>query len=160
MSRPARLNSFDYVGEHSYFVTCCAHKRNRVFVEADVVGEIWREMVWTCEERYFRSRMAVFMPDHVHFLVSGAMANAEFVPFMKVLRQRTAVIFRRLKNERLWQSGYYERVLRPHDSWSDMVAYIRSNPVLAGLADNWETYPFCFEGHSETPISRVSTPSP
>ncbi len=156
--RPSRLKSFDYVGEHEYFVTCCVHDRKQVFVDSDVVECVRSEIVWTCEERYFLSRVSVFMPDHIHFLVNGETPWAAFLPFMKTLRQRTAIAYRRLRGERLWQGGYYEQLLRPQDNWADLVRYIQENPVRAGLVGAWEAYPFCYLGHSERPAVTSATP--
>ena len=78
MSRPSRLKSFDYVGEYWYFVTCCTDQRRRAFTDSEVVDAVRAEIFWTCEDRYFTSRILLFMPDHVHFLVTGEMPNAEF----------------------------------------------------------------------------------
>jgi putative transposase len=150
--RPTRLKSFDYVGEHEYFVTCCVHARQEAFVDPQAVACVRAEFVWTCEERYFFSRACTFMPDHIHFLVRGEMPDVSFLRFMKVLRQRTAVAYRNLRGECLWQAGYYERVLRPHDDWNAVARYILQNPVRAGLAETEENYPFSYLGHSERSI--------
>jgi REP element-mobilizing transposase RayT len=157
MSTPSRLKSFDYIGEHWYFVTCCTDQRKRAFTDSEVVDAVRDDIFWTCEQRYFISRILLFMPDHVHFLVTGEMPNAEFRPFMKVLRQRTAVAYRRLRNDRLWQPGYYDRVLRPTDNWIDVEYYIRDNPVAAGLAGRWSDYPYCYLGHSAAPVRLDAT---
>ena len=149
--RPSRLRSFDYIGEHEYFVTCCVYDRKKIFVDSDVVDCVRREFLWTCEERLFLSRVSVFMPDHVHFLVRAEMPDGAFLPFMKTMRQRTAVAYRRLRGERLWQSGYYERVLRPSDDWGEVARYIQENPVRNGLVEDWKANPFCYCDHSESP---------
>jgi REP element-mobilizing transposase RayT len=85
------------------------------------------------------------------------MPHAEFRPFMKTLRQRTAVIYRRSRNERLWQPGYYERVIRPSDNWADVMDYIKQNPVRGGIVGEWADYPFCYLGHSDAPVRLVDT---
>jgi REP element-mobilizing transposase RayT len=157
LHRPSRLKSFSYLGEYEYFVTCCAHERRHVFVDSDVVDCVRGEMLWTCEERHFFSRVAVFMPDHIHFLVLGETPMAAFRPFMKTLRQRTAVAYRHLKGEQLWQNGYHERVLRPHDNWADIARYIQENPVRAGLVGDSDAYPFCYWGHSEAMGTRSAS---
>ena len=154
--RPTRLKSFDYVGEHEYFVTCCVHARQEPFVDAETVERVRAEFIYTCEERYFFSRVCTLMPDHIHFLVRGEMPDASFLPFMKVLRQRTAVAYRNLRGGRLWQAGYFERVLRPRDDWNAVAQYILQNPVRATLAETAEEYPFSYLGHSEISIRDAS----
>jgi REP element-mobilizing transposase RayT len=150
--RPTRLGSFEYVGEYEYFVTCCAHERHEAFVDSQAVKCLRAEFLCTCEERCFSSRICTFMPDHVHFLVRGEMPDAAFLPFMKLLRQRTAVAYRNLRGERLWQTGYFERVLRPRDDWNAVAQYILQNPVRAGLVETAENYPFSYLGHSERSV--------
>ena len=155
--RPTRLKSFDYVGEHEYFVTCCVYERQDAFVDSKTVERVRAEFLWTCKERYFFSRVCSFMPDHIHFLVRGEMPDAAFLPFMKVLRQRTAVAYRNLRGERLWQGGYFERVLRPSDDWNAVAQYILENPVRAGLVETAESYPFSYLGHSERSVGDRGT---
>lgn len=54
----------------------------------------------------------VYMPDHLHMLLAGISRDVVFKPTMTLLRQRSAVAFRRAFGEPLWQDGYFERVLR------------------------------------------------
>ena len=84
----------------------------------------------------------VFMPDHVHLLARGLADSSEFKPFMRVVRQRTAVAYRKLSGESLWQDGYYERVLRQEDDVPSVIDYLLNNPVRAGLSDAPEQYPY------------------
>ena len=91
------------------------------------------------------------MPDHLHVLLVGTRNDAAFLPFMTLLRQRTAIAFRREFHERLWQDGYFDRLLRPQEITSQIVQYILNNPVRAGLVENREDYPFL--GGSRRPRS-------
>jgi len=82
------------------------------------------------------------MPDHLHLLVEGQTADADFRAFMRFLRRRTAIEYRRLTLLKLWQDGYYERVLRKDDATPAVISYILDNPVRAGLVENATDYPF------------------
>jgi hypothetical protein len=44
---------------------------------------------------------------------------------------------------RLWQAGYFDRVLREDDSTFAVARYIVQNPVRAGLVRSPVEYPFC-----------------
>jgi REP element-mobilizing transposase RayT len=114
LRRPPRLRSFDYTGKHSYFVTCGVFERRRVFVDEATVK------------------------------LRGTDGTAEFIPFMKLMRQRAAMHYRRLKNEFLWQDGYFDRVLCGDDDLYAIVDYMRDNPVRAKLVENAEDYPFFY----------------
>ena len=49
-----------------------------------------------------------------------------------MFKQRSAFAHKTSTTERLWQAGYYDRVLRPDEDSLDVVAYILNNPVKAG----------------------------
>ena len=84
------------------------------------------------------------MPDHVHLLVAGTSADSAFLSFMTLMRQRTTLAYRALRDALLWQDGYFDRVLNPVEDTRDTVDYIRLNPVKAGLVNRPEDYPFTF----------------
>jgi putative transposase len=140
--RPARLRAFDYKGKHQYFVTCATEARQKLFVDSYVVTGIGDQILRTCDERDFDVLAFVFMPDHLHLLVKGNSEQAHFVSMMTLLRQRTAITYRRLAHQRLWQGGYFERVLRPTDDAFKIIEDIRSNPSEAGLPTERSQYPY------------------
>ena len=47
----------------------------------------------------------------------------------------------RSRHERLWQDGYYERVLRQEEDAQAFARYIVNNPIRAGLVETPEDYP-------------------
>jgi REP-associated tyrosine transposase len=143
--RPPRLRGFSYVGEHRYFVTCSVAERRAAFVDQESVTSVRSQILLTCSERQFVELASIYMPDHVHLLLRGDAPSSTFLPFMKVLRQRTAMHYRRLRGETLWQDGYFDRVLRPDDDVTNILDYMRNNPVRAKLVERWEDYPFFYE---------------
>ena len=80
------------------------------------------------------------MPDHLHMLVEGLAPDARFRPMVTFAKQRRAVV----APCRLWQRGYYERVLRTDEHTLVVSAYILANPVRAGLVSSAHDYPFSF----------------
>jgi putative transposase len=143
--RPPRLRSFPYTGKHAYFVTCGVFERRRVFTDEASVKCVRAQVVRTCDEKNFEEIASVYMPDHVHLLVKGINDRAKFIPFMKLMRQRSAMHYRRLKNEFLWQDGYFDRVLRDDDDLSTIVQYMKDNPIRSKLVANADDYPFFFQ---------------
>ena len=95
------------------------------------------------------------MPDHLHLLLIGTRSDAAFIPFMTLLRQRTAVAFRRKFGECLWQDGYYEWVLRSQDPSERAIEYILNNPVRAGLVERPEDYPFAWASQQQSSSARL-----
>jgi REP element-mobilizing transposase RayT len=113
LRRPARLRTFSYRGKHRYFVTCSTDKRRRLLRDRDVVCELASQILRTCDDRTFDVIAYVFMEDHVHLLLEGRCERSDFRSTMTLVRKRTAMAYRRAAADRLWQDGYYERVLRP-----------------------------------------------
>src|SRR5439155_10760878 len=119
--RPPRLPSFDYRGRYRYFVTCCSRDRRHVFTLSTIVSGLAGEILRTCDQHAFEVIAYVFMPDHLHMLLNGCSDIADFRAAMTVIRQRSAVAFRRETGQALWQDGYFERVLRREEQTVDVV---------------------------------------
>jgi putative transposase len=142
LRRPSRLKTFDYIGKHCYFVTCSTEGRQKVFIDPTVIVSQTHEFERTCAERQFAVLAYVYMEDHFHTLLEGASETAAFVPTMKLIRQRMAIDYARQCRARLWQRGYYERVLRPSDNRFEVVRYIAENPARGGLPPHRSKYPY------------------
>ena len=74
------------------------------------------------------------MPDHVHFLVYGTSLQADLPAFMTQFKKVTGFDYSQRFKCRLWQPGYYDRILRDDESTEATARYILENPVRAGLA--------------------------
>jgi putative transposase len=130
-----------YRGPHCYFLTICCHQRERCF--EDDASAVW--LVSQVVQLFPSKRFAVIaycvMPDHIHLLLEGATDGADLRVAMHDWKQQTGFEWKRRTKQRLWQSGYFEYVLRDEDSVSSIVRYIVSNPVRAGIAEDIGQYP-------------------
>jgi putative transposase len=82
------------------------------------------------------------MPDHVHLLVEGTLTAGNLSDFVKDAKQRSGYHGRRFCGVRVWQPGYFERVLRDSETTHELIAYIVENPVRAQLVGDPGDYPF------------------
>lgn len=82
------------------------------------------------------------MPDHLHLLLEGLGGASDFCQLMKDVKQRTSYQAIRLGAGRLWQDGYYDRIVRQDEDVAAYVDYILQNPVRAGLVERAEDYPY------------------
>ena len=121
MARPLRLSPANYLGRGRYFLTFCTFERRSTFVA----------ILAYC-----------FMPDHVHLLVEACADACDLRRFAKMAKQRSGGVHARTAGQRLWQEGYYDRVLRREDDAYDMARYIFMTPVRAGLARTPTDYPY------------------
>ncbi len=82
------------------------------------------------------------MPDHLHVLAEGTTIEADLRRFVSAFKQQTGFWFARQCRARLWQDGYYDRVLRSDEETPDVVRYILDSPVRAGLVMLFDQYPY------------------
>jgi putative transposase len=80
------------------------------------------------------------MPTHLHLLVVGS-ESSRLLPFMKRFKQ-TSSFDCRGEAPQLWQRSFYDRTLRAEEDLEHVARYICGNPVRAGMADEWEKFPF------------------
>jgi REP element-mobilizing transposase RayT len=81
------------------------------------------------------------MPDHLHVLV-GLDADTTLKQFVHHFKTISSFRLKQETGQAPWQTSYYDRVLRQEEGIADVQAYIWSNPVKAGLAEDWGNYPY------------------
>jgi putative transposase len=146
MARPSRLSTFDYLGLHRYFITCCVHNRRPVFIDADAVWQVRSHFLEQADVFGFAVSVYCFMSDHLHLVVEGTTEDASLRPFVARAKQTSGFEFAVQHRDRLWQEGYHERVLRNDESTIAIIRYTIANPVRAGLVDDPRDYPFWGSG--------------
>ena len=82
----------------------------------------------------------VIMPDHIHLFVRIG-PDFRLSDFVRLLKQALTKELKRLGDaDDFWQPGFFDRLLRHSDSYSEKWNYVRENPVRAGLcatANDW-----------------------
>lgn len=118
-----RLRHYDYRSNGCYFVTFNTQQRMELLkgrelslraLFEDVVSQIYGVSIDTM----------IVMPNHVHVIVvldNSAMHLGEVIRRFKA---KSSFLFK----ERLWQSNYYEHVIRDERALHRIRGYIISNP--------------------------------
>ncbi len=144
--RHPRLPYFDYGTPGWYFVTICVARDeplslSAIDAEANVLlsreGQIIRDAIDSLPLRHpgaVVSRFAI-MPDHVHLLLrldpvddGVRMSLSEIVRAFKASTSR-AINAMRNQRGRVWQRGFYDRVVRSEREIEDIATYIEMNPI-------------------------------
>jgi REP element-mobilizing transposase RayT len=82
----------------------------------------------------------VIMPDHIHLFVRIG-SNSKLSDFIRLLKQALTKELRQLGEAGdVWQPGFFDRLLRHSESYSEQWNYIRENPVRAGLVEHPEDW--------------------
>ena len=140
---PPRVAAFSYTGIRQYFLTFCAYMRHPVFTSEETVAAVLGQFRHSANRHGFAPLAYCLMPDHLHLLCEARAAESDLVAFVRDAKQRSGFAFARLTGDRLWQPGFYDRVLRGEDDALAVVRYIVTNPVRAGLAREIGEYPYC-----------------
>jgi putative transposase len=103
-------------------------QRRPLFVNPDIIAAVRGEILRAAEREGIEISAYCFMPDHLHLVVRGCRAKASLVAFVKRAKQASGHWYRRVSGQRLWQVGYFERVLRDGDEHRAAVRYALDNP--------------------------------
>ena len=141
-NKPRRLNGFAYSGMHRYFVTICVRDRVPVFRDGDLVEPVRMDLLQASEHSEFSVFANCFMPDHVHMLLLAQSDAAPLLECVRRFKQVSAFGHRQRTGRILWQTSFYERVLRDDEETAAVARYILENPVRAGLTRSVQDFPF------------------
>jgi putative transposase len=141
MAQPKRLPGILYNELSAYFVTSVTRDRIKAFDLNDFGPIVVRALIEIAARFQFAVTAYCVMPDHVHFIVTAISEGAEFQKMVANWKQRTGYAWSLRHKQRLWQHGYFERVLREKDDPLSLARYIIENPVRAGLVEHPMEYP-------------------
>jgi putative transposase len=139
---PGHLKSFDYMGRQRYFLTFCAHDRERIFVSGEPVNIVRTQILRAAYDESFAVVVDCFMPDHLHLLVEGESEQADGRRFIGRAKQFSGFYYSKQFHKTLWQRYGYERVLRHEEDTLSVAKYILENPVRGGLVQSPQDYEF------------------
>ncbi len=147
-----RLSGWDYRGPGYYFVTICTHQRHSLFDDVDfqdIAAQALARIPEQNHARHVRLDEWVVMPNHIHVILEfiaypilantappdGTFANALVGSLgMVVGRYKTAVTtrinhLRRTSGTKVWQQGYYDRIIRNDRELQATRQYVVNNPA-------------------------------
>ena len=82
------------------------------------------------------------MPDHLHLLLEGDNVNSDLKKFISSYKQLSSFYYKANKGKQLWQTNYYDHVLRREEDNIKVAYYIFNNPVRKRLVDDFKQYKF------------------
>ena len=128
-----------------YFITTCVAQR-RALLANDPAHRILREEWIGLRERHgWATGRYVIMPDHVHFFVTPLLAGPKLLTAaIGKWKEWTSKRILKLRNLAgpLWQPEFFDHLLRSQESRTEKWAYVRENPVRAGLTADADLWPY------------------
>jgi putative transposase len=147
------LKNFDYGShEHLFFITICTAAKQNYFTDPKISKIVIDELEHRRTNQEIRLFCYCIMPNHLHMLIrlnenytkkEGAFGERTLQNWVSAFKRYTAKILRETFNvEPLWQSNFYDHVIRKDESLLEICSYILNNPVRKGMVSNWEEYPY------------------
>jgi putative transposase len=140
--RPPRLSRLFDTVRPFYFVTFNTYDRQR-FLARPEVHEAFRMFCSKAQRHGVAVGRYVIMPDHVHLFAAFPVAGIALPRWIQSLR---TVMGKRLLlleiHKPHWQEGFFDRLLRSHESYAQKWEYVRLNPVRAKLCQTSEAWPY------------------
>ena len=143
-----RMAHYDYSTAGAYFITICTHNRRCLLsrivgqdlgaakVHYTAYGEIAEKQLLLLEQRYpsLKIDQFVIMPNHIHAILileeaAGASPRptiADIVCAYKSLTTRACKAVRPV--EKLFQTSFYDHVIRGREDYAEIAEYIVNNP--------------------------------
>ncbi len=135
-----RLAPTNYLGYGIYFVTVCTHDRTPYFADTSLGHVALGHLISLSTRHSFLLHAFCLMPDHLHFLCEGSSPRSNFLPLVTAFKQRTAFAHKNRAAGPLWQTKFYDHILRPTDQLESVACYIWANPVRKGLCEAATAY--------------------
>jgi len=133
-----------------YFITTCIEGRRPVLDKVEAAQIVIEALRWLRDQGRIRLLGYVVMPDHLHVALALRADGRSDIPVatlaevMKTLKGHTShQIHQRLGSDSfMWQSGYYEALLRDLGDFDKHLEYMHDNPCRAGLVNLAAEYEF------------------
>lgn len=137
-----RLDENVYIGERPVSFTICIKDKKKFFTNSKIF-ELFNEiLISELTDFNCSSYVYLFMPDHVHMVLTGSSSGSSIKKCLEMFKQKTGYWMRKNYSESRWQKDYYDHVLRKEDNLDIHIKYILNNPVRAGLVEYWKQYPY------------------
>ena len=143
-----RLGFYDYSTAGAYFITIC-NQDNRCLlsrivgrglapaeIQYTAYGQIAREQLLALEQRYpsVKVDQYVIMPNHIHMILeleetAGASPRPTVMDVVCAFKSLTTRYCKKEKPiDKLFQTSFYEHVIRGQKDYEEIAAYIANNP--------------------------------
>ena len=143
-----RLKNYDYSEIGAYFITICTQNRKNILsrivthelgsaeIQYTLYGKIAERQLLMLEERYptVKVDQYVVMPNHIHVILflkdaAGASPRPTIMDIICAYKSLTTRECNRIQpNGKLFQTSFYEHVIRGEKDYQEIAEYINTNP--------------------------------
>jgi REP element-mobilizing transposase RayT len=125
----------------TYFITvCCDPRGTNHLCSSGLAGKILESVAMRQHKGEWMVSLLLLMPDHLHALISFNTRDHGIAKVMQNWKRYLARF-----DGISWQRGFFDHRLRSDDAFREKGAYIRHNPVRAGLCESVEDWPYLWD---------------
>ena len=131
-----------------YLLTSVTARRRLLFEHPPAARIVADSLQHFHDRGYVHGFAWVVMPDHIHWLVQLRTGTIENL--MRRMKAWTGYRVRKVVEPsppRVWQAGYHDRCVRPHEPLKGYIEYLVANPVRWGLVQHPKDYPYLYAEH-------------
>jgi REP-associated tyrosine transposase len=136
-----RLPPDAYRGQVIGAFTICTARRSPAFLDTGLVQIAVTALTEAFTQYHGHVGVYLFMPDHLHLMLSGRDADADLLRMVRGFKQKTACRAHQAGRGFAWQKGFYDHLVRANEDYGAQVRYLLRNPVRQGLCGRWEDWP-------------------
>jgi putative transposase len=126
----------------TYFFTVVAAGRQPIFTQAATRMALHKALKMVGNEHPFQIKAWVLLPDHLHCLWRLLQNDADYPLRWSKIKRLTRQNLGLSPEGKLWQSRYWEHLIRDDDDYARHTDYIHWNPVKHGLAKRAVEWPY------------------
>ena len=143
-----RLDAYDYSTAGAYFITICTQNRRCLLssivgrglapaeIQFTTYGHIAQEQLLLLEQRYpaLQIDQYVIMPNHIHAILLLEETTGEYrqPSITDIICAYKSLTTRQCKKvqpiDRLFQTSFYEHIIRGREDYHEIAEYIVNNP--------------------------------
>lgn len=130
-----------HITEAIYFVTTKTHGNRKFFAD-----ERNAQILLNCINNFRKGKRFlllafVIMPDHLHIMLKPN-GSENISKIMHSIKRGSSRLINQMwnRNGSVWQSSFYERIIRNEKEFWEKVNYVYNNPLRAGLVESPEDY--------------------
>ena len=119
-----------------FFVTFNTHHRKKLPASAKVHAQ-FVSFAELAQARGIAVGRYIIMPDHIHLFVSGGQ-DFLLTQWVRLLKRSLSKVIS--SSQPHWQKGFFDRLIRHGESYSEKWEYVRQNAVRAGFVSRYEDW--------------------
>ena len=142
--KPTRLKNYNYSNNGYYFITICAHKKQKILscivgeglcalpsIKLTPIGEVVNESINYINNNYtniFVDKYTI-MPNHIHMIISKQTGGHGDPPLQIYdIIGRFKSFTKNKYNATLWQRSFHDHIIRDENDYLKIWNYIDTNP--------------------------------